>query len=90
MVEFGELTPDGYTHKRTIEQSVIRACPFFIFMPDHYREDGTCKCDDPHEREMMISELDYTEEDFKNIPLMSDPENMDILYHGDGEERIEQ
>lgn len=24
-------------------------CPHFIFAGEHYREDGSCKCDDPNE-----------------------------------------
>jgi hypothetical protein len=24
-----------------------RACLHYIFLPSHYRDDGTCKCDDP-------------------------------------------
>ena len=54
---------------RYLQQSDIKNCPFFIFIPDHYREDGSCKCDDPTERAMMIAEWGYTEEDFKDIPL---------------------
>jgi len=28
------------------------ACPHRILQPSHYREDGTCKCNDPKERIM--------------------------------------
>lgn len=44
-------------------------CPFSIMMPEHYRNDGTCKCDDPDHREMMIHDWDYSRDDFKDIPL---------------------
>jgi hypothetical protein len=30
----------------------INACPHTIFLPSHYRDDGTCKCDDPDQTEM--------------------------------------
>lgn len=54
---------------RMLKQSDIMKCPHVIMLPSHYREDGTCKCDDPEERKMMIAEWDYTEDDFKGIPL---------------------
>ena len=27
-------------------------CPHFIFLGEHYREDGSCKCNDPSETVM--------------------------------------
>lgn len=30
----------------TMKQSDIQQCPHYILSPDHYREDGSCKCDD--------------------------------------------
>jgi len=68
-ITFGTLTPDGLTNVRLIKQSDIGRCPFVIMVAEHYREDGTCKCDDPVERERMIREWEYKPEDFKNIPL---------------------
>ena len=35
---------------RIMLQAWIQACPFYIFDMDHYREDGTCRCDDPLEQ----------------------------------------
>ena len=64
-IQFGTLQPDGtLTNQRTIKQSSIQACPFVIMVPEHYREDGSCKCDDPEHRKMMIAEWGYTEDDF--------------------------
>ncbi len=54
---------------RMIKQSDILKCPFAILMPEHYREDGSCKCDDPEERKKMIAEWGYKTKDFKGIPL---------------------
>lgn len=54
---------------RYIRQSDMLKCPFAIVMPEHYRNDGTCKCDDPDHREMMIHDWDYSRDDFKDIPL---------------------
>ena len=31
---------------------------------EHYRTDGSCKCDDPQEQAMMIREWGYSESDF--------------------------
>lgn len=57
---------------RLLAQSAILACPFTILLPEHYREDGSCKCDDPAHRKRMIAEWEYSEEDFANIPLRKD------------------
>lgn len=34
------------TEVRDIDQRDLMACPHFILMPRHYREDGTCRCND--------------------------------------------
>ena len=56
MVEFSEGKLEGGTfsvrHVRTIQQSSIGNCPHFIFDPGHYREDETCRCNDPSHTEM--------------------------------------
>lgn len=41
----------------------------FILDPDHYRDDGSCKCDDAEYRKMMIKKWGYTESHFKGIEL---------------------
>lgn len=74
MIEFVELglDPQGRVvekSRRYIRQSDVARCPFYILVPDHYREDGTCKCDDPEHRKKMIDEWGYSEEDFAGIPL---------------------
>ncbi len=38
---------------RTISLRMIRACPYLILLPEHYREDGSCRCDDPEAPEMV-------------------------------------
>ena len=68
-IEFATLTPTGLTNVRTLAQSDIAACPFVIFVAEHYRPDGSCKCDDADERVKMISEWGYTADDFAAIPL---------------------
>lgn len=53
MTVFGRFTESGeFAHVRTINQSDLAACPHFILMAEHYRADGTCRCDDPDHREM--------------------------------------
>lgn len=57
MTEFGKLTPEGgYTKVRSIPQSKMMECPFFIMVPEHYREsDDSCRCDDPTHTEKWPS-----------------------------------
>lgn len=70
MTTFGTLNPNGNLTKiRVINQSDLLNCPFYILMPDHYREDASCKCDDGAERLKMIREWGYQLLDFANIPL---------------------
>ncbi len=30
----------------------VSKCPYHIFIPEHYRPDGRCRCDDPMHQEM--------------------------------------
>ena len=39
------------TTKTTTTMKVMD-CPHLILVPEHYREDGTCRCDD-HEHQIM-------------------------------------
>lgn len=57
MTRFSKLTqkPDGTveeTDVRFIPQSAMMRCPNFIIVPEHYRANHTCKCDDPNETVM--------------------------------------
>lgn len=66
----GTLHPDGsLSNVRHLKHSDLKKCPFFIFLPDHYRDDGSCKCDDAEERKRLIESADYSEADFAGIPL---------------------
>jgi len=72
MIKFSTLNSDGsVTNVREIKREDMQKCPFSIMVADHYREDGTCKCDDEEHRKMMIKEWEYKKSDFKNIPLRS-------------------
>ena len=69
-IVFQRMTLDGkVTHVRTLTRGQIDKCRFVILVPEHYRDDGTCKCDDAEHRAHMIAEWDYTLDDFKGIPL---------------------
>lgn len=64
-IQFGTLNPNGeLTNRREIKQSDIVACKFTIMVPEHYREDGSCKCNDEAHRKMMIEEWGYSQESF--------------------------
>lgn len=53
MTQFGKLNPDGtLSDVREIPQSELMACPHFILVPEHYRDDNSCRCDDPTHVEM--------------------------------------
>lgn len=46
-IQFGTLHPDGtLTNQRAIPKAAIAACPQYILVPEHYREDGSCRCDE--------------------------------------------
>lgn len=48
-IEFSELNDKtGEVRRvRTLSRAAIMACPTFILVPWHYREDGTCRHDEP-------------------------------------------
>jgi hypothetical protein len=50
-----------------IQQTSIKGCPHYIMVPEHYRPNGTCKCDDPVEQARMIAEWDYSPSDFASV-----------------------
>ncbi len=71
IIKFGTLQKDGsLTNVRTMKQSNIGKCPFYILAIDHYRDDGSCKCSNAGHRQMMLREWGYTKNDFANIPLI--------------------
>ena len=58
-VQFMDMDNNGNTTlTRMIKQSNIAKCPYVIFVPVHYRSDGTCRCDDISHAEM--GEWGYT------------------------------
>ncbi len=70
-IQFGILHPDGkLTNIGYIKQSDIGKCPHVIMISEHYREDGSCKCNDPDHRKMMIKKWGYSKKSFVGIPLL--------------------
>jgi hypothetical protein len=66
MTTFGRLEPDGsYVSIGVLSQASMLACPFCIIDFEHYRADGTCKCDESAEQARLIREFDYTLADFE-------------------------
>lgn len=55
-----------------LKQSDILKCPFAIMMPEHYNDDGSCRCSDPDHRAMMIRDWEYTKADFEAADLLMD------------------
>ncbi len=85
-VQFGTLHPDGkVTNVRMIKQADIGACPHVIFMATHYRPDGSCKCDDPDERAMMIREWGYEASDFEGPTKSYEVFLIGLAAEGDSE-----
>lgn len=65
MTEFGTLHEDGtYEKQGTIDQAAFLRCPHVIIAFEHYRPDGSCKCDDLTEQARMIAEWGYSPADF--------------------------
>jgi hypothetical protein len=58
-VKIGYLHPDGkITEGAEFDPT---KCPHFIMVEEHYRQDGSCRCNDPSHVEM--SEWEYTWKD---------------------------
>lgn len=52
-ITFGTLHPDGtVTNQRSLSRGDVFRCPWLILSPEHYRADGTCRCDDETHIEM--------------------------------------
>ncbi len=71
-ITFGKIEDGKLTNVRLIKQSDIGKCPFLIMVPEHYREDGTCKCNDPEHREMMKKRWGYKDRDFKRAGIRAE------------------
>lgn len=63
-VTFGTLTRGGLVDVKRVPQAAIQRCRFFIFDAQHYRDDGTCRCNDPVEQRRLIREAGYKRSDF--------------------------
>ena len=71
MTTFGILQPDGtLTNIREINESDIGKCPFVILDASHYREDGSCLCNDRKYRDTVMRKLGYKRSDFKRAGIL--------------------
>jgi hypothetical protein len=52
-----------------MKKSDLMKCRFFILVPEHYRGDGSCRCNEREHRDYMIRNWGYSEKDFDGIPL---------------------
>jgi hypothetical protein len=65
MTRFARIEADhSVVELGSVSQAAMLRCPRVIIDFDHYRPDGTCKCDDPAEQERMIREWGYSRADF--------------------------
>ncbi len=71
MIRFSKLMPPTEEGGAPVEvdvrhlpRSAIAACPHFIWVADHYRHDGSCKCNDP--KETVMKEWGYRWSKTKN------------------------
>jgi hypothetical protein len=73
------------TNIRYVKQSDIAKCPFCIMVPEHYHDDGTCKCSDAEYRKTVMKKWGYTKRDFirvglerrkKEVPAELDPKDV--------------
>ena len=69
-MRFATTHSDGSeSNIRYISLADIQRCRFSIIVPEHYRDDGSCKCNDAEHRKMMIRDWEYSRKDFRGIPL---------------------
>jgi hypothetical protein len=59
---------------RMLKTADMLKCPHVIIMPEHYREDGSCKCNDPDNTVMV--EWGYVWDDAAK-QWVSPPETLD-------------
>lgn len=52
-VTFATLGPEGLQTVRVLPLEAVMRCPHVILLPSHYREDGSCRCNEPDYPEMQ-------------------------------------
>lgn len=52
MTKFGELDPDSFKELGEVDQADMKKCPHLIIAFEHYRPDGSCRCNDISHKEM--------------------------------------
>ncbi len=59
---------------REIKSADIKACPHTIFVAEHYRDDGTCRCNDPDAKEMAEWGYEWRDNQWRS-PRHEDDDN---------------
>lgn len=68
MVRFSTLDEKGIeSNVRIINNSDIQRCPGFILLPNHYRDDGTCRHDEMICEEDNCNEPKFADEIFCKV-----------------------
>lgn len=71
-IVFNRMDSEGHvTHIKTLSREVIGRCPTLIFLPEHYRDDGTCRHDEPNCEEGDCQNLKYEGEIYCKPHLQS-------------------
>lgn len=85
-ITFSRGIVDADGHIQIVEEHRLdpTRCRFLIFAGEHYREDGSCRCDDPEHVKHMIRNWGYRRNQFDpavvaNIPV---PSILKTLYTG--------
>lgn len=84
-IQFGTLHPDGtLTNQRSVKRTDIAACPQFILVPEHYRENGSCRCDEGHyddETGEWIEDGTCEDRNYVCCDMMPPPEEEDPRWY---------
>lgn len=60
---FNTMDSEGHvTHIKTLSRDTIGRCPSFILLASHYRDDGSCRHDEPNCEEDGCTNLKYNGE----------------------------
>lgn len=54
---------------KMITAETIRKCPYLIFAPDHYKQDGSCLCFDKDHQEKLRKEREIRSNKYKQVAM---------------------
>jgi hypothetical protein len=74
MTKFGVIDDKGnWREIADIDQSVMLKCPHFIMDPVHYRDDGTCRCNDPDHK--IMATWEYVWDDAQRLWMAAEDDD---------------